>query len=493
MNTEGGKNIFSILLFQDMAVIPILAIIPLLATGNTNTMAVHGADNNTWINGMSIWGQTAIVLGVITGIVVAGKYVVGPMFRVIARTRLREAFTAAALFLVVGIALLMMKIGLSPALGTFLAGVILAQSEFRHELETDLEPFKGLLLGLFFISVGASIDFNLIRDSSLLITELVLAFIIVKFIILFIVGRVFRMGIDYSLQLAFSLAQGGGFAFILFSFAVRSGVLENNLANQLISVVVISMALTPIMMLVNEKLIQPRFGTKEKVKRKEDDIEEKNKVIIAGFGRMGSVIGRFLQANGIQATYLDEDPDNVEFLRKLGFKVYYGDASRYNLLRIAGANDASILIIAVNDPDKSMEITRTARKHFPHLQLLVRSNGWRDLYELIDLGAEKVYRETFDTALRIGVDTLSKLGFRAYHVSRTAKRFKRRDEEAMMEFAKVHHDHPNYFQEVRQRYEDLEKLMLMEQDTYLKDSDQGWDPSSRIEEFGEEKPENKNR
>ena len=483
VKTVGGKNVFSVLLFQDVAVIPILAIIPLLAAGPVIGTTGHGAESHhTWIEGMSIWAQTLIVLGVITGIVIAGKYLVSPMFRIIAKTRLREAFTAAALFLVVGIALLMMQVGLSPALGTFLAGVILAQSEFRHELETDLEPFKGLLLGLFFIAVGASIDFGLILDNSVLIIELVLGLIALKFIVLFVVGRIFKMGLDNNLLFAFSLAQGGEFAFLLFSFAVQSGVMENSMANQLISVVVISMALTPLIMLINEKLIQPNFGTKRKVEREEDVIEEKNKVIIAGFGRMGSVIGRFLQANDIQATYLDDDPDNVDFLRKLGFKVYYGDASRHNLLSAAGAVDARIIIIAVDDPDKGHEIAATARKYFPHLKIYSRSRGWRDSYELLDMGIGNVYRETFDTALRIGSDALNDLGFRAHRVYRTAKKFKRRDEVAMREFARMRHEHPNYLQGVKERFEDLEKLMLMEKEAHQEDKDLGWDPSTLREE-----------
>ena len=491
--TAVGRNVFSVLLFQDISVIPILAIIPLLAVSDIGIVDASGhGEYHTWIDGMSIWAQTLTVLGVITAIVVAGKYLVGPMFRIIAKTRLREAFTAAALFLVVGITLLMMKVGLSPALGTFLAGVILAQSEFRHELETDLEPFKGLLLGLFFIAVGASIDFNLIFDNSIMIIELVLGLIALKFLVLFFIGRAFKMGLDNNLLFAFALAQGGEFAFVLLSFAVQSNVVDGIIANQLISVVSISMALTPLIMLINEKLIQPRFGTKEKVEREEEAFDEKNKVIIAGFGRMGSVIGRFLQANGVQATYLDDDPDNVDFLRKIGFKVYYGDASRYTLLSAAGANDATILILAVDDLEKRMEIVNTVKKHYPHLKILVRSSGWQDAYELIDLGVDGVYRETFDTAIRVGSDTLSQLGFRAYHINRVAKRFKRRDEEALREFARIRHDHPNYFQAVRERFDDLEKLMLTEQEDYQKYKDHDWDTSTLIEEAREREERSEN-
>ena len=316
LKTQGGQNSFSVLLFQDIAVIPILAIMPLLSVGDTShsTSESQAHQTTTWIDGLPIWGQTIVVLGVVVSIILIGKFFITPGFRSIAKTRLRELFTAAALLLVIAIALLMTQVGLSPALGTFLAGVVLAQSEYRHELETDIEPFKGLLLGLFFIAVGASIDFNLILAQPLLISQLVLILIVVKFLVLYIIGTFFRMGMDNRFLLSFSLAQGGEFAFVLFSFAVQNNVINSSLANPLIAVVALSMALTPLMMLINEKVILPRTGTRESEGKAADDINEKNKVIIAGFGRVGSTVGRFLQANGVQATYLDVDPDNVRFV-----------------------------------------------------------------------------------------------------------------------------------------------------------------------------------
>ena len=334
LKTDGGRNAFSVLLFQDITVIPILAILPLLSVvGSSKIIHVTEPQNSTsWMEGLPIWGQTTVVLGVVLLIILMGKYLINPSFRFIAQTRLREMFTAAALLLVISIALLMSLVGLSPALGTFLAGVVLAQSEYRHELETNIESFKGLLLGLFFIAVGASIDFKMIASNPLLITELVAALIIIKLIVLFIIGKVFRMSLDNNFLFTFSLAQGGEFAFILFSFAIQNNVFDAGIANPLIASVAVSMAITPLLMLINEKLIMPRFGTKEEDRKKSDKIEEKSKVIIAGFGRVGSTIGRFLQANDVQATYLDIDPDNVDLLRKMGLKVYYGDASRSDLL-----------------------------------------------------------------------------------------------------------------------------------------------------------------
>jgi monovalent cation:proton antiporter-2 (CPA2) family protein len=484
--TSGGQYSFSVLLFQDIAVIPILALMPLLAiapiTHESHTGDHPGAVN--WIEGLPIWGQTLMVLGVVAAIVFAGRYFITPVFRFIARTRLREIFTAAALLLVVGIAVLMSKVGLSPALGTFLAGVVLAQSEFRHELESDIEPFKGLLLGLFFIAVGASVDFALIGDNPMLIAGLVLALVVVKFLVLFIIGRIFRMGLDHNLLFAFALAQGGEFAFVLFSFAVQNHVLSTGIANPLIAAVAMSMALTPLIMLINEKLIQPRFGTLEKEEREDDQMEEKNTVIIAGFGRMGSIIGRFLRANNLQATFLDIDADNVELLRKLGLKVFYGDASRADLLKAAGAEEAKLLIIAVDEPEKTLAIVEAARKYFPHLKILARSNNYQDAYELIDLGIDHVYRETFDTALRMGTDALTLMGQRAYKVNRAALSFRKHNERFVREMAKHRKDQNEWIQRLKQRIEDLEEIMTEEMERTGKDKDLGWDTAGLIEEFG---------
>jgi monovalent cation:proton antiporter-2 (CPA2) family protein len=491
IKTSGGQYSFSVLLFQDLAVIPVLALIPLLAMAPLNIESAEAGPHVSvnLLEGLPIWGQTLVVLGVVTAIVIAGKYIITPVFRFIARTKLREIFTAAALLLVVGIAVLMSRVGLSPALGTFLAGVVLAQSEFRHELESDIEPFKGLLLGLFFIAVGASIDFRLISGNPILILELVIALIAVKFLVLFGIGRIFRMGLDHNLLFAFALAQGGEFAFVLFSFAVHSHVLTANVANPLIAAVAVSMALTPLIILINEKLIQPRFGTVEKEEREDDEMEEKNQVIIAGFGRMGSIIGRFLRANNLQATFLDIDADNVDLLRKLGLKVFYGDASRVDLLRAAGAGEAKLLIIAVDQPSKTYEIVEAAQKHFPHLKIIARSNSFEDAYELIEMGIEHVYRETFDTALRMGTDALILMGYRAYRVNRAAMSFRRHNERFVREMAKHRKDHTEWIQRLRQRIEDLEQIMTDEMERTGRDKDLGWDTTGLIEEFGREQAE----
>ena len=484
MQTDGGQNSFSVLLFQDIAIIPILAILPLLATGHASGQQPHGEAGHgagaTWIEGLPIWGQTIAVLGAVAGIVFAGKYLINPSFRLIAKTQLRELFTAAALLLVIAITILMGKVGLSPALGAFIAGVVLAQSEYRHELETNIEPFKGLLLGLFFISVGASIDFRVIAANPALILELVGALLLLKFLVLAGIGRIFGMSFDNILLFALALAEGGEFAFVLFSFGLNNGVFEASLVDPLIAVVALSMATTPLLVLLNEKLVRPRFGTVEREVKAPDTIDRKSRVIIAGFGTVGSTVGRFIQANDEEATYLDIDPDNVELLRKMGLQVFYGDASRGDLLRAAGAADAELLIIAVKNAEKTVQIAGTARKYFPHLEIIARTSSWEESFELIGMGVKNVYLDTLDSALRIGSDALSRLGHRRYHVMRAMKTFRRYEERHLHELAEMRHDKKELIRATKQRIEDLEELMLKEREELHKDKELGWDASGHI-------------
>ena len=481
LKSEGGQNAFSVLLFQDIAVIPILAFFPLLAVINVVPENAHESQN--WIESLPIIARTGIVLGVVASIIVAGRYLLGPAFRWIAQTGLRELFTAAALLLVIGITLLMTQVGLSPALGTFLAGVVLAQSEYRHELETDIEPFKGLLLGLFFIAVGASIDFHLIASEPGTIALLVAGLIIIKLFVLATIGRFFGMRMDNNMLFAFGLAQGGEFAFVLFSYALQSGVMTSETANPLIAAVAISMALTPLLMLLNEKLIQPNFGTKEETNRKADEIDVKNQVIIAGFGRFGSTIGRFLQANGSQATYLDIDPNNVDLLRKMGLKVFYGDASRFDLLAAAGAGDSKLLIVAVDESEKALEIVDTARKHFPHLKIITRTKSWNSSYDMLEREVSGVYREYFDSALRMGADALNLIGYRNFQVQRAITKFRKHDEYFLRELAGKRNEQKTYIKSSKQYIQDLERMMLEDFENEGKDKDLGWDATTIKEEF----------
>ena len=498
MGTDGGQGAFAVLLFQDISVIPMLALMPLLALGGATgggAGAGHdageagyaeaaGSHSTSWVEGLPAWEQTLIVLLAVAAIIVAGRYLLRPVFRVIAGTRLRELFTATALLLIIGIALLMSRVGLSPALGTFLAGVVLANSEYRHELESEIDPFKGLLLAVFFISVGASIDFDLIASSPLLILGLVAGLIAIKFVVLMVLGRAFGMGLDQNFLFAFSLAQGGEFAFVLFSFASQNGVVPADVTSPLIAAVAVSMALTPVLMLVNERLIQPRTGTRESVEREPDAMHEEGEVIIAGFGRFGSIVGRLLRANGIQPTVLEFDSDRVEVLRKLGLQVFYGDASRHDLLEAAGAAKARLLVIATEDHDRIVGIVETAQKHFPNLTILARAAGRPEAYELRDLGVEHVYRETLDTSLRTGIDALRLLGRRGHQAHRAARTFRRHDEESVRELGAMRHDRKAYFSAARERIHSLEELLLSEVEGPTEERDAGWDTDSLREEHG---------
>jgi len=487
IRTDAGQSSFSVLLFQDIAVIPMLALMPLLAvkTEGSAADAASAHHGTSWVEGLPGWGQALAVAAVITAIVISGLFLVRPVFRSVAKTRLRELFTAAALLLVIGIALLMSKVGLSPALGTFLAGVVLANSEYRHELEGDIEPFKGLLLGLFFISVGAAIDFGLMFTTPGLTGMLVGGLICIKLVVLLILGRVFKMGSDQNMLFAFALAQGGEFAFVLFPFAVQNNVVSSGLANQLVGAVALSMALAPLLLLVNEKFVQPRFGTKEKESGEADSIDEQNPVIMAGFGSFGSIIGRLLRANGVGITVLDVDSDKVELLRKLGLKVFYGNAARHDLLHAAGAEKAKLLVLAIDDYEKILEIVHIVKKHFPLIRIFARAAGRSQAYELLDAGVDHVYRETLDTSLRAGMDVLRALGFRSYQAHRAMKTFRYHDEESVTALRHLRHDRKTYISHARQRIDDLEQLLLSELRDAEEHHDAGWDTTSMREEFSE--------
>ena len=480
LKTSAGQSSFAVLLFQDLAVIPILAVFPLL--GRTGAAPADPGHSTTWVGGLPAWGQTLAVLAVVAAVGFGARFLLRPVFRAIAATRLRELFTAAALLLVIGIALLMTRVGLSPALGTFLAGVVLANSEYRHELESDVEPFKGLLLGLFFIAVGASIDFRLVAAQPARIAGLVVLVLAAKAAVLFGLARAFRLGTDQALTFALALPQVGEFAFVLLSFALQQAVLGPETAGPLVAVVALTMAATPLLMLLNERVLLPRVGTRVRASREADRIDEHGHVIVAGFGRFGSTVGRLLKANGVSTTVLDNDSDRVELLRKLGLKVFYGDATRPDLLHSAGAERARLLVLALDSPEKNLELVATARKHFPHLKVLARAADWGDAHELLEAGVAHVYRETLDTSLRLGVDALRLLGFRGYQAGRAARTFLRHDDESMRALAKSRGDRATYFSEARGRIEDLERVLLADLADAGETRDLGWDAESLRED-----------
>jgi len=479
IKTPAGQSSFSVLLFQDIAVIPMLAIFPMLAEG---AIAPTDSHSGGWIDGLSGWAKTFFVLGAVGVIVAAGRYLVRPVFHAVANTGLRELFTAAALLLVIAIQLITSAVGLSPALGAFLGGVVLANSEYRHELESDIEPFKGLLLGSFFISVGASIDLQFIAKQPFTITGAVLGVMLVKSLILFLTGKIFRLGMDQNSTFSLALCQIGEFGFVLLSFASQNAIFSRELNDFLLVVTALSMALTPLFFVLNEKIVQPRIGANLAEDIEPDVIEEKNPVIIAGFGRFGSVVGRLLRAKDIGATVLDNDADRVELLRKLGMKVYYGDASRSELLHGAGAAEAKLLVIALDEPEQTLRLVETAQKHFPHLKLLVRAIDRDDAYELMARGVQHIYRETTDTSLRMGSDILHMLGFRAYAARHAAQLFQHHDEKALRDLAATWADRNLYISAARERIAELEQLIKADAADATLDFDEAWDSTSLRED-----------
>jgi monovalent cation:H+ antiporter-2, CPA2 family len=412
-----------------------------------------------------------------------------PLLRVVARTRLRELFTASALLLVVSIAMLMQAVGLSPALGTFLAGVVLATSEFKHELESDLDPFKGLLLGLFFMAVGASLDLSLVAEAPGRLAAITAGVIVIKAAVLFAIGRISGLSRDQNLTFALGLSQVGEFAFVLAAFIAQLGLLDPAWTGTLLAVTALSMASTPILMLLAERVLLPRVGTRVAPPRDADAVDARNRVIIAGFSEFGSTVGRFLRANGVEATILDNDSDRVDLLRRMGFKVYYGDATRHDLLEAAGAADAAILISAVDSLDVSHRLIETAQRHFPNLTVYVRARHRFDAYELMELGVDRVYREHVDTTVRLGVDVLRQLGHGAHTAYRAGQAFLKYDEAAMTTLAPDRHDMSRYIASVRDQIAQQEALLLADREFDPGAGDHSWDSEELRKGFSGRSPE----
>jgi len=470
-SSQAGAGSFAVLLFQDIAVIPILALLPFLAI-QTATQSAH---TPTMLDGLPGWLQAGWVLFAVTMVFIMGRYIIVPFLRIITRTSVRELCFAAALLIIIAIALLMKLVGLSPALGAFMAGVLLANSEFRHELESDIEPFKGLLLGLFFIAVGASINFRLLSDAPVKIFTLVLAVIIIKTAVLLVLGRLFRFSFDQNSIFAIGLSQVGEFAFVLFAFISRLGIITAEWTDTLMAVTAISMTMTPLLMLLNERLLLRRFGTREREEKVADTIETEHPVIIAGFSSFGSTLGRFLRANGVEATILDNNSDQVDLLRRMGFKVFYGDATRIDILRSAGAEQARLLVIAIDDPATGHHMVQTVNKHFPHLRVIARAGNNLDAHELMDLDVQYVYRDFLDTAVRAGVDVLSALGHRRYSATRAGQDFIRYDEQAMQHLTPHRHDESNYISNAREQIRIQEQLLASDRAASNSENDHAWD------------------
>jgi len=455
MDTLAGKNAFSVLLFQDIAVIPILALFPLLATfSGGGHLDDHSAN---LIAGLPGWQQVLVSVGTIASIIALGRFLSSPVFRMIAETRMPELFTAFALLIVVAISVAMASIGLSAALGTFLAGVVLADSEFRHEIEVDIAPFKGLLLGLFFITVGAGIDFGLLADELSLVLGLVVALVLVKVLVLYLLAYIFKMERKQALLFSLALAQGGEFAFVLTSAGRQFSVFDQPTSSLITIVVALSMLVAPLLLVAYEAYFSRVSQRASYVD--DQEVEPTCQVIIAGYGRFGQLVGRLLSSNGFHLTLLDHSPSQIDLVRRFGSKVFYGDAARRDLLEAAGAADAKLLVVGVDQADKALEIIETAKKHFPNLQILSRAVDRRHAYELVRRDIAGFRRETFDSALKLGADALQLLGFEESRAKQVASVFAKHDEDSLYKLAEVWGDDKSYGIAIRQRMEDLQQVL----------------------------------
>lgn len=457
--TPGGQAGFSVLLFQDIAVIPLMLVLGLLAA---STGEGEGGVN---------WQRAATAVALIAAIVVAGRFLLRPAMRYIASTGLREIFIAFSLLLVIGTALLMQSVGLSMALGTFLAGVVLGESEYRHELELDIEPFKGLLLGLFFIAVGMSVDLGLFASEPGSVLGLASAVVLLKIGLLLGLARLFKLSWQDSWLFALTLSQIGEFAFVLFGVALSEGVITRSQSGLLNAAVAVSMISTPLLMLLYERVLSPRFNLRPV--READVIDERQPVIVAGFGRVGQIVTRLLMGKGFKVTVIEIDPNQIERARRFGWKAYYGDASRLDLLESAGAANAKVIALTMDDPEQCLAAARLIKAHFPQARLLTRARSRTDGYEFLEMGVEFV-KETLGAGVSLGERALVALGVPAYSARRAAQHFERHDAELMRQLVNRRTDQKGLIAASNQAQADLEQLLQSEKDVGVKEGGEGW-------------------
>jgi CPA2 family monovalent cation:H+ antiporter-2 len=468
MRSDGGQAGFAVLLFQDIAVIPMLALIPLLALKELSDALHQGDDhggghgdsalNLNLVEGLPGWQTALITLAAIALVVLAGRYLTGPIFRYIARARLRELFVSTALMMVVGIALLMTMVGLSPALGTFLAGVVMANSEYRHELESDIAPFKGIFLGVFFITVGASIDFALLSENVALIIGLTLGLILLKCVVMLVLGRVFKLAGGDKWLFALGLAQAGEFGFVLVSFTVANAVVPSPIADLLLLVIAISMLLTPALFILYDWLIAPRYSRQQE--READEIAHGSGIIIAGHGRFGGIVNRALRAADYETTVIDYSNDQLKMLRRFGLSAYYGDATRPDLLHAAGIESAKVLVIAIDNKEAATELARHMHEHHPRVHVIARAIDRWHVYDLWSAGCRDIIRETYDSSIRAARSAFEALGHPREKAERLVGAFETFDRKTMIETAQAfiqsedpHSDDSEYSRLIRENQE----------------------------------------
>jgi CPA2 family monovalent cation:H+ antiporter-2 len=488
MKSDGGQSSFSVLLFQDIAVIPMLALIPLLAIpelmeasnevaghGQTAANAGDGGEHKaglSLVDGLNGWQTALVTVGAIAAVILGGNFLTGPIFRFIAAARLRELFTATALMMVIGIALLMSLVGLSPALGTFLAGVVLANSEYRHELESDIEPFKGLLLGLFFMTVGAGINFGLLSENLGTIVGLTVGLMAIKALVLLILGRIFKLDGSDKWLFALGLAQAGEFGFVLLSFTVANAVIPAAIADQLLLVVALSMLLTPALFILYDKVIAPHFNKTQD--READEITETSHIIIAGHGRVGGFASRMLRAAGYSPTVIDFSSKQLELLSKFGIRAYYGDATRPDLLHSAGIDDAKLFVVAIDDKEQITNLVKYVVHTHPKVHVIARAIDRDHVYDLWAAGCRDIIRETYDSSLRMGRSAYEAMGVSKEQAEKMTEAFDAVDRKAIVTMAE-HYDpdipsaeNAVYVAKVKESIEAWEKTLNAEMAEILK-------------------------
>ena len=502
--TEGGRASFLVLLFQDVAVIPILALLPLLATGSSTFLpngipaggGLHGAEDShapeittesaeavhaasTFIEGLPGWAGTIVVLGAVALVIFGGHYLTRPIFRFIAQARIREVFVAAALLLVIGTALLMTLVGISPALGTFLAGMVLANSEYRHELEADIEPFKGLLLGLFFITVGAGIEFSVLFGNFAAILGMTLALMLVKGMVLFGIAKAFGLSGKAGWLFTLSLAQAGEFGFVMTSFSLQNNIISGSVGQNLQLVIALSMLFTPLLFIAYDKLVHPRFGEEEQIA---DEIHEQGAIIIAGLGRFGQIVNRMLLREGYKTVVLDYHNETVDGLRKFGVSSYFGDPTRPELLEAAGIAEAKVLVIAMDDREKSTQLASYMKRNYPEVTVVARAHDRVHTYELYAAGTRQIVRETFYSSVMAGRYVLEALGHHPFEVEKKAKQFTAEDRQLLRELAQAWEpgvdvfDNEAYLERAREQLALQERAVLKDRQGRHDRSHRSWMP-----------------
>lgn len=503
MKSSGGQSSFSVLLFQDIAVIPMLAFIPLLAMPElmdvAGDVAGHGSDGHggghddhgdghgdghgsgmSLVAGLNGWQTALVTVGAIASVVLGGIYLTRPIFRFIASAGLRELFTATALLFVVGIALLMSLVGVSAALGTFLAGVVLANSEYRHELESDIDPFRGLLLGLFFMTVGAGIDFNLLFSNFGSIIGLTIGLIALKVAILMVLGWMFKISGSDKWLFGLGLAQAGEFGFVLLSFTVANQVIPQSIADNLLLIVALSMLLTPALFIFYERVILPRFDAEQE--QAADEIDEQNDIIIAGHGRFGGVINRLLRIAGYNPTVLDYSAEQLDILRTFGVKIFFGDATRPDLLHAAGIENAKLLVIAIDGKEQITEMVHYVHQNYPHVHIVARAIDRTHVYDLYAAGCRDIIRDNFDSSVRAGRSALEALGMHPFDAEKTAQEFVEDDRALLVEMATVYdpsipsHLNDAFVEKTRKWIDEMNEKIYGSGHGFHGRSERGWMP-----------------